>query len=335
MTIKNIERNKLNLNKIDLKKVILGLNLLLVLVFGLFVTPISAASNYQVALVKGTDYYFVQNYDTDGWNSTFTSEFSPSNWFDGESNITGAERKVTTKGISVLRSEATYDIFSSIFFSGSKMTTLLSLSQYGYNETEINEIYSNNYLTWYGVQAEWYFTTEGFKETPNQSSNVLIILKNPEEYKEILDNYNDFVFRLKNDTAVPPLISGSLNNYTADEFIKLIAFNGLTLANPFSQYLSSMIETLNCINTSYSFNSRGNIRLIMEGHSKTNFTIEITYTNQGSIGKVNIRNASNTEIYKITSYDVDWIFFTILFITIGIALGIVTILIYRRIKSKR
>ncbi|MEJ2280041.1 MAG: hypothetical protein P8Y70_20180 [Candidatus Lokiarchaeota archaeon] len=249
------------------------------MLLGVSITPVAASTNYQAALGKGTEFYVVKKYDSNAWNSTFNSNLTPTTWFNGDSNHTGAERKVTTKGTSIQSSESTYTMFSSFFFSGENLALLYSLAQYGYNESEINAIYPNTYQTWFGIQAEWYFTTRQFNETPNATSNILIILQNPAKYKEILDNYNNFVFQVLNDTSIPSpvrlALENTLKNYTADEFMQLIVFNGFTLAAPFHQYLSTMINTLNCVNTTSSLTPNGNVKLTMTGYSKTEYTIEI------------------------------------------------------------
>ena len=80
------------------KTSLLSLTLLGIIMCGVLFTPALASSNYQSTLVKGTDIFTVSEYNDAAWKTTVNNSTNPSNWFEGETNITGAKSKITMKG---------------------------------------------------------------------------------------------------------------------------------------------------------------------------------------------------------------------------------------------
>ena len=93
---------------------IIGVSLLYIIFLGMFSTITMANGNYNVALTKGTEVFTVTTYDEAGWKNTVNSSTTPSNWFEGDSNQTGAKSKNTIKGWNFVTWE-TYDVFVSLF----------------------------------------------------------------------------------------------------------------------------------------------------------------------------------------------------------------------------
>ena len=76
----------------------IGLILVLgILISGFLFTGVSAAITYRLTLTKGTEEFTVITYDEDAWNSTVDSTLNPSDWFEGDSNITDAKRRSQSK----------------------------------------------------------------------------------------------------------------------------------------------------------------------------------------------------------------------------------------------
>ena len=139
----------------------------------LFSTYTMANGNYNVGLTKGTDVFTVIRYDEAAWKNTVNSSTTPSNWFEGDSNHTGAKSKYTLKGWNYVTWE-TYDVFVSLFlpilFEAEDLIPLLGLlNSQGYNETTINANYTNSYSLWVGLLATWNFTIGSFEENPSDA----------------------------------------------------------------------------------------------------------------------------------------------------------------------
>jgi len=305
--------------------------LFILLNYSVLIVSVNGNSTYQSALTKGTDFFKVSVYHKDKWTSTFTEDVLPSNFFKGESNITGAESKLTLRGYTNINLDF-YGILSNFFFTGDQLAALISLDAYGYNESEINNLYSDTFQLTFGLRAVWYFTTSEFQETPNATANSVFIFQDPSQYKDILDQYNDFVDVLKNDTLIPLIIRSSLVNYTSNEFLTNLAFNGLALGIPTTTYLESIITELAPTNVSYSADSTGNPSLILTGFSKNNYSIAFKYGSDGVLMEFKVLDVNGAVIYLITSYNTEWIFFLVLFIFIGISGLIIGIYLYMRKK---
>ncbi|MFX1374163.1 MAG: hypothetical protein ACFFCE_20120, partial [Promethearchaeota archaeon] len=92
----------------------LSLSLLTLIIFGLFSTTVSASVNYQISLMKGTEIFTVDQYDDNRWKNTINAVANPSDWFEGNTNTTGAKSKVTIKGWNYVEWE-TYDVLFNLF----------------------------------------------------------------------------------------------------------------------------------------------------------------------------------------------------------------------------
>ncbi len=93
---------------------ILSLTILSLLLIGIFSTSIGASSTYQHTLKKGTDDFVVDLYDSAEWKNTVDSSLTPSDWFEGEANVTNAKSKSTLMGWCPATWD-TLDVFTSIF----------------------------------------------------------------------------------------------------------------------------------------------------------------------------------------------------------------------------
>ena len=322
-------------NKTRIK--LLSLSIVSLFIIGILSTTVYSIT-YQVALKKGTEQFIVDQYSDSAWKSTVNSSSDPSEWFEGDANVTEAKSKITIKGWNYLIWE-TYDAFTSIFislfFSSDAILPLLGLLEsLGYNETTINTNYTNNYRIWYGIRSVWNFTDTQFEEAPSYTEGILI-LQDPLKYESMLEDYNSLAEDLNSNIAIQ-MAGYNFPNLTADEFLWVLVFNGLALAKPFPEYAENLINGLGCENVSFNFNvNNKQAVLIFNKTGETNYSVETYYSSEGTLSKFVVKDNNDNIIYQIISTNSDWIFYTVLIIVIGGIAGLIGYTILRRKKSKR
>jgi len=312
---------------------ITGVSLLCMFFLGMFSTITTANGNYNIALTKGTEVFTVSQYDEAAWKTTVNSSTTPSNWFEGDSNQTSAKSKNTIKGWNYVTWEF-YDVFVSLFlpalFESEELIPLLVvMSNLGYNETTINANYTNSYNLWVGLRAIWNFTIGSFEEDPTIENDPLLIFKNPTDFDDILSNYNNLSAELN---SLPAIIISNISFpiLESDEFLWLYIFNGLTIGTPFSSYLEELITALDCKNVTVSNNV-----LTINRTGETDYTVEITYGNEGTMSSFVVKDVDSNIIYQITATNSDWLFFTTLIILVICIGGLSAYLIFRKRKLNR
>ncbi|UCD00987.1 MAG: hypothetical protein JSV23_08890 [Promethearchaeota archaeon] len=311
----------------------IGVSLFCIILLGMLSTSIVANGNYNVALTKGTEVLIVSQYDEAAWKTTVNASTTPSNWFEGDSNQTGAKSKYTMKGWNFVTWN-TYDVFVSLFlpllFESEELITLLGLmNSQGYNETTINTNYTNTYNLWVGLRAAWNFTIGIFEEDPTNTNDALLIFKNPTDFDDILNNYNNLSVELNSLPAFQ--FSGySFPILNAEEFLWLFIFNGFTLGFPFAYYLAELITTLDCENATVSDNV-----LIINRTGETNYTVEISYGSEGIMSSFTVKDEDNNIIYQIVSSNSDWVFYTIIVIIAICIGGLSAYLIFRKLRINK
>jgi len=312
---------------------ILSVSLLSIIFFGVLFTAVSASPNYQLGLTKSTDEYTVIQYDDDGWKATINPASNAKQYFKGDANVTGAKSKQTIKGW-VDQTYSTYDALLSLYFSfmeyGMWNLYLVNFTAAGYNETTINAAYNNTYNAWYGVSAEWWFTDGEFEEAPNNTISPIIIMKDPSDYKLILDNCNALINEIKNDTAIDMSIEILFSNKTADEFLWQLVFYGFGIAPPEADYLGEIVTELGCTNTTNSGST-----LIFDRSGVTDYSVKVSYGSKGIMSSFVVKDNSDVIIYQITSSNTDWIFFTILISVIVVTVAIIIYVFIRNRKLKK
>lgn len=308
----------------------------IVWIFILGITSLSISSsvfavNYEIGLTKGTDILIVEQYDDTAWKNTVNASFSPNNWFEGDADIVGAQSKITLKGWNSVIWEM-YDIFVSIFlqslFESEEIIPLLMLmATQGYNETTINNNYTNSYNLWIGLTAVWNFTVGDFEEDPSNANDILIVFQDPTNIDYILNDYNNLSAELNSN----PAFSGyNFPILESDEFLWLFIFNGLTLGTPSGSYLENLINTLNCDNATVSNNI-----LTINRTGKTHYTIEIAFGSKGTISSFIVKDISDNTIFQIVRRNSEWIFYTIIIILVSCIGGLSAYLIFRKRKINR
>lgn len=300
-----------------------------VIMFGALSTIVIASPNYQSTLVKGTDIYTVSQYDDAIWKTTVNNSTTPSDWFEGETNTTGAKSKITMRGWRDTSWE-TYDVLTGIFmpefFSLEEIILLLgAMNILGYNETTINANYTNTYKLSYGIRSVWNFTSSNYPEEQSYIDGIMVF-KNPLEFKSMLDDYTNLSVELNGKLIY------SFPNLSADDFLWNLALNGLAIAKPQSQYLEDLIDELGCKNAT----SNGST-LIFERYGETYYTVEIRYGAEGTMSSLSVKDADETIIFQIVTTNSEWIFFTmIIVLLIGVAgLTVFLLLRHRKIINSR
>lgn len=320
-------RNRLN------RTIFFTLGILGLLMFGFVFTAVSASSNYQLTLVKGTEEYIVVQYDDSAWKTTVNHSSSPKEIFQGDANFTGAKSKQTIKGwVDTIYS--TYQAMRLLYFTPSqkeKWKTLLFNIATRINETSINDEYPDTYKAWSGTSAEWWFTKDPYPETPNSTITPIIIMKNPSDYKSILDNCNAIREKIWNE------INNTTNedpafevNKTADEFAWQLVTYGLGIASPRDTYLEEMVTELGCTNTTISGST-----LIFNKTGVSDYSIEVIYGSKGILSTFIVKDASEDIIYKIISSNTEWFFYTLLFSFIGISAAVIIYVTMRNRKLRK
>lgn len=317
-----------NIIRIKLSVILLG-----IIFFGTVVSAVTASPNYELTLAKGTTEYSVDQYDDTAWKDTINPSSSPTAFFEGDANVTGAKSKQTIKGW-VDTTYSTYDALVSLYFSLFEFISWnafsVNFTEAGYNETSINENYPETFDAWYGISAEWWFTDGNFPETPNNTMSPIIIMKNPLDYKIIIDNCNAIIEDILNDPEIDWSIKFLFSNKSADNFLWQMVFYGFGVATPQPGYLNEVVTELGCEVTTTSGST-----LIFERNGVTNYTVEVSYGSKGTLSTFEVQDADGDLIYLITSSDTDWIFFTILFSVIAIAVVVIIYSIIRNRKLKK
>lgn len=308
---------------------LLSLSLLALIIFGLLSTTVSASKNYQTSLMKGTEIFTVNQYDDNRWKNTVNSVTNPSDWFEGNTNITGAKSKATIKGWNSVEWK-TYDVLLNLFmlpyFSIEEIAGLLGiLKTFGYNETTINDNYPNSYNLWYGLRSVWNFTIADFENSPSYNDGVKV-LRNPLKFKTILDDYNDLATEL-NQIITLQLAGYNFPLLNADEFLWQLVFSGLAIAKPQSEYLADLVNELGCENVTV----RGST-ITFNRHGETDYTAIVSYGEKGTRSSFSVKDDNENTIFKIESSNSEWIFYTILII---IAICCVILVAYFIIKKRK
>jgi hypothetical protein len=300
-----------------------------IIILGMISTMVVASPDYRLTFTKGTNEYIISKYNDTNWKNTVNSTLDPSNWFEGETNITDAKSKITLQGW-ITTTFSTYDVLTSIimpfYFNTTEIFFLLAIMEsQAYNETTINANYTSEYDMYYGIIAVWNYTTKEYNEEPSYRDEIFV-LKNPLAYKTMLDDYNNLTTKLNGNFAIQ--MSGySFPNMSGDEFLWQLALNGLAIAEPQTEYLTNIINGLGCENASVSGST-----LSFQRYGITQYIVEISYGIKGIMSTFTIKNATQTVIFKIISKNTEWIFYIVVIVSIAIG---ATLIAYGIVKSRK
>ena len=288
---------------------------------------VSSNSNFTLSLEKGSQFLEVKNYDKQAWKDTINITSNPTDWFGGESDIIGAKSKNTIMGWheSKLFTLGFFDRFFQWFDIDFYST--LSNTFYGYEY--IMDNYPANYSIWNYDFTFWSFRTEPFDNYSESIMEYSLILRNPSNFKNILDDYNEFAIIINNDTTLQTL-NLSLPTLNGDEFLWNLVMHGFTLASPINNYLTEIINALECENVSVNENT-----LIFSRNGEKDYIVEFIYNSLGKLDTVIVKDYDDKLIYEINSTYPKFTALIILGIISGVILGLVGFNVYRKKRLKK
>ena len=312
--------------------------MLFVLLFGTSIVTMTSysmgAQSYTVGVQRGTDLYEVSTYNETEWSSVVGVTTQPDDLLGGEANKLGAKSKITIRSVDNVE-WGTYDSLSILFnvldpVSDDVAKMAAFVTAVGFNETNINGTYPGTYNVAIALASEWAYSAEGFEETPDNSFKLIPVLKDPTNFSEALADYNAWV-----DTVNPnPIMLGlGLDNYTkytGEEFLMMLINNGLAMALPVTEYLTAIVGNLSCENVTVSGNS-----FIIEKVGIENYTIEVTYSDQGVLTSYVVKNLEGAVMYAIGLNTFDDLVLMIIELSIVVAIAGIVILSIRKKKKTR
>ncbi len=285
---------------------------------------VSSYSNYSISLEKGSQIFEVKNYDEEAWKDTINVTSSTTVWFGGESDTIGAKSKTTVLGVHDGGS-STYGIFIRLFFRWFDVNTSI-LQQYGYGGSYIYNNYPNAYDYWVPQLTIWPFGTEPFDNYSNYKfyDRPSFLFRDPLDLQKILYDYRDFAAVVNNDTALSS-INFSMPVLSGHEFLWHFILDRYMMVNPIDNYLTEVINALECENISVHEN-----KITFMRFGEKTYIVDFTYNSEGLLDNIIIKNNDGDLIYKITSSDLKLVVYIIIGISLGAILGLIGFSFYRK-----
>lgn len=305
------------------------LNFIIISLLGIFlvnlnlITIVDANINYTIAIEKGTQILEVKQYDAQAWKNTVSLTLNPSDLFGGEADKVGAKSKFTNLGWGY-NDIGAYFVFVDLVIPKEALPIFSIVENYGYNFTYININFKRYYNIWDFDFSYWSFTTNEFDYNPDVLYYHSYIIQNPQDFKKMLDDYNNFSAVINNDTTLQSL-GYSFPILSGDDLLWQFIISRFAIATPISDYLTIMIDILECKNVIIHNNS-----IILQRSGEQNYSIETTYNIQGTIDSFIVKNSESNIIYKITSFYPKIIFYIILGIIAICVLGLAIIIIIKK-----
>lgn len=306
-------------NRIRKKRALLAVFLLGTIFISLGATGIAAKTTYEVALEKGTELYIVNQYNKDKWEDIFGDELEPDDWFGGDSDKVGAKSRITFRNVGDFKTD-TFEALMTIFdvsdalpkdLPANNNTKMLMVL---FSEDLIDELYPDKFSIWEAITVKWDYETEEFDETPDEKVNTIPIFKNIKNIKHILENYNEWANFININMSVVRILLG-IEQYPimdGDDFLwQLILSGKLAIARPFNTYLKELVDRLDVDDVEVKGST-----LILDKNEKEDYTVEVSFNEQGIISSFIIKSEDERLIYEISiddTYDI------VLIVFIGIA----------------
>ena len=285
---------------------------------------VSSNSNYTLSLEKGSQIFEVVYYEEETWKDIINVTSNPTDWFGGESDTIGAKSKITVLGVHDGGS-STYGMFIKLFFSWFDVSTSI-LWQYGYGQSYFSNHYPGEYNPWYPQLTSWSFGTEPFDNYSNCRIHDIesFLFKEPLDFQSILYDYNDFAAVVNNDTALQA-INFSMPILSGDDFLWHFILDRYVMVNPINNYLTEVINALECENVSVHEN-----KITFMRFGEKAYIMEFTYNSQGALDTSIVKNNNNNLIYKITSTNLKFVVYIVIGICSGAILGLIGFSFYRK-----
>ena len=321
------------------KRALLAVFLLGTIFISLGATGIAAETTYEVALEKGTELYIVNQYNEDKWEDTFGDELEPDDWFEGDSDKVGAKSRITFRNVGDFKTD-TFEAFMTIFDVLDAIPKNLPVNNDTlrlmvlFSEDFIDEVYPDKFSIWEAITVKWNYETEEFDQTPDEKVNTIPVFKNIKNIIRILDNYNEWAEVINfNMTLLYPAFE-PYPFMDGDDFLwKLILSGKLAIARPFNKYLNELIERLDANDAEVKDST-----LVIDRKAKEDYTVEVSFNEQGIISSFIVKNEDERIIYEIIIDDTYEIILIVLIGITGVALaaivGIIVMLIKRTKEFK-
>ncbi|MFW9820005.1 MAG: hypothetical protein ACFFE5_10380, partial [Candidatus Thorarchaeota archaeon] len=302
-------------------KIIIILIIIIPLINLILISVVHADTPYLNNLEIGTQLLQVKKYDVETWKNTVDNESTPSDWFGGDADKTGAKSKITLKVFFDLNVTAN-SLFSNMVIPQNYLPIYELIRDYGYGAHYIENHYPNVYEVWSYYSSFWIFTSKEFKWTA--SSKYSYIFKFPQDSSSLLNDYNNFSGIINNDTVLQSL-NYSLPILSGDDLVLQLITKRLAVGNPKNQYLSSFINAVGCINATIQGNS-----LILQRYGEKSYSVEATYKTQGFLDNIIVKDSEGYIFYKISSLYPKVIFYILIGIISIFILGLITVVIIRK-----
>ena len=243
----------------------------------------SKSNNFINNLELGTQILKVSYYNEQAWINSVNIPTNPRDWFGGQADKVGAKYKLTITDKSYSGTESTHSLLLKLVFPEKAYELFPDVSKYGYDYYLSNN-YTNQYQVWGYTFYYWNFTTGEFNVFQNyeyylEMGVFSFIIQDPLDFKEMLVDYNDFAGKINNDTTLQAL-NISFPILTGVDLMWQFLLNRFAIATPVKDYLTAMIDVLNCTNAKVQGNT-----LIFQRRGEQNFNVEVTYNHLGIIEK--------------------------------------------------
>lgn len=315
-------------NKFEFRKMV-SMVLIMCILLNLGASALAQSTYYDIAVIKGTQTYEVQPFNEGEWAKTVTE------WFKGDCNKSGARSKITTRAIYNW-SWGMYDVFLHsilpLMYSPEESYGIAALvGSLDFDKEYINETYDEEFSIWNIYQAKWFYTKGTFNETANYTWIANPIFKEPRDYANALEAYNDLITDLNREPLIK-FLKLIFPRFTPDEFLWELVLNGLIIAKPFNDYLVNLVQELDC---SADVRVEQNT-LIFRRVGKTILEIEVIFGDRGTQKSFIVKDVYGKVIYEINSqYSSDLVVVYSLFLLIPI-IGVISIyLINKHWKKKK
>jgi hypothetical protein len=289
---------------------------------------IQANSNFTFGIEPGTQIYEVKYYDELAWNNTVNASMSPSNWLGGEADKVGAKGRLTIQDIAGTEFQ-TAVLFKLLVYSNETLSLFPIVSDYGFGNIYINQHYPDYYNVWlYGFHY-WLFTTSEFEFRSSFSVERSVVMEDPRDFTQILNDYNDYA-AIINQNATLQALNITFPILSGDDLIWQLVLSRFVMSSPVNDFLTELKESLDSKNVSVLGNT-----LKIQKYGEQNYSVEVTYNFRGIIESIIVKDTEGYAFYKITSFYPKIILYIILGILAISSVGIVVLVIIRKMRLYR
>lgn len=282
-------------------------------------------SQYELRLESGAQILEIKSFDSNLWDNVISTNSSPVKWYDGQSNIIGAQSKFTDV-FKLQVTEVTSSIFKSLYFHWFDVPYVDILEDYGYDYEYIDIHFDDEYEVIFTYRQYWEFQNQPFNQFPHSNQKESICFLNVSQLHKSMINFNQFASIVNNDTNIQAL-GISLPILTTDELLWQYINDFQIIPRDIEEYLRDIVLTLACENITINKN---HLTFYREGIEPYN--AHFYFTEFGKVENVIIQNSDGDLIFEIVSFYPKIHFLIITGICIGI---FVVLIIFYRMRKRR